>query len=254
MSDETALPNAMVLAAGRGERLRPITDSVPKPLVEVGGQALLDWTLDRFAESGVDAVVVNIHHLGEQIAKHLENRDQPRITLSPEPERLDTGGGVANALRACSSVLPGPRAKRGFFVSNSDVVLLDGPTPCLRRLWAGWDPAAMDVLLLLQPTVSVIGYEGLGDFFMDAAGRLTRRAEGEVAPFLFTGTQILHPRLFEDLPDGVFSLNVLYDRAARSERLWGLRHEGLMFHVGTPAALETTRRFVDSPELMNPFF
>jgi MurNAc alpha-1-phosphate uridylyltransferase len=223
---------AMVLAAGRGERMRPITDSRPKPLVQVRGRAMIDWVLDRLAAAGVQDAVVNLHHLGEQIEVHLGTRRSPQITLSPETHLLDTGGGVRQALAHLG--------EQPFFVINGDVVWLDGRTPALERLAAAWDPAKMDVLLLLHPSAYALGYEGQGDFVMNAMGKLRRRGEREVAPFVFTGVQILHPRLFEGTPEGAFSLNLIYDKALESERLWGLRHDGEWFHVGTPEALKET--------------
>ena len=221
--------HAMVLAAGRGERMRPLTDSRPKPLIEVQGQAMLDRVLDRLAAAGVERAVVNAHHLGEQIAERVAGRARPAVTLSPEAALLDTGGGVVKALP-----LLGPAP---FFVANGDVVWLDGLVPALERLAAAWNEGLMDALLLLHPAVDAFGYDGPGDFMMGPTGLLRRRREREVAPFVFAGLQILHPRLFAGAPEGAFSLNLLYDKAAEAERLWGLRHDGRWFHVGTPDAL-----------------
>jgi len=220
---------AMVLAAGLGERMRPLTDTTPKPLIEVRGQPMIDRVLDRLEAAGVREAVVNLHHLGDRLERHLAKRRRPKIQFSPEEDLLDTGGGVAKAL---------PRlGKQPFFALNGDVVWLDGGQPALGRLGAAWNDAEMDVLLLLHPTVVAHGYHGSGDFFMSPVGRLRRRREREVAPYIFAGIQILHPRIFTDLPGGAFSLNLLYDRAAEAERLWGLRHDGEWFHVGTPEAL-----------------
>lgn len=221
---------AMVLAAGRGERMRPLTNRVPKPLIEVRGRAMLDWALDRLAAVGVTRAVVNLHHLGGQIETHLAGRKSPAIVFSREAELLDTGGGITAALQWLGE---GP-----FFAVNGDVVWLDGLKPALQRLAENWDESEMDALLLLHPVVAAYGYDGPGDFVMDSAGRLRRRREREVAPFVFAGLQILHPRLFAEVPQGAFSLNLLYDRAAAAKRLWGLRHDGQWFHVGTPAALQ----------------
>jgi N-acetyl-alpha-D-muramate 1-phosphate uridylyltransferase len=206
--------HAMVLAAGKGLRLRPITLSRPKPLVEVAGQAMLDGVLDRLAQAGVAEAVVNTHHLGHMIEGHLMSRKAPRMK---------------KALPLLGS--------RPFYAINGDVIWRDGKTPALRRLAEAWDEEAMDVLLLLQPTASAIGYEGKGDFVMDQLGRLRRRKEGEVAPFLFAGLQILRHSLFAETPDGPFSLNLLYDRALAAGRLRGLRHDGAWYHVGTPEDL-----------------
>ncbi len=220
---------AMVLAAGLGERMRPLTDSTPKPLIEVRGQPMIDRVLDRLEAAGVREAVVNLHHLGDRLERHLATRRRPKIQFSPEENLLDTGGGVAKALPQLG--------KQPFFALNGDVIWLDGGSPALERLAAVWDDAAMDVLLLLHPTAFAHGYHGFGDFFMSPLGDLRRRREREVAPFIFTGVQILHPRIFTDLPDGAFSLNLLYDRAIEAERLWGVRHDGEWFHVGTPEAL-----------------
>jgi MurNAc alpha-1-phosphate uridylyltransferase len=221
--------HAMVLAADKGLRLRPITLSRPKPLVEVAGQAMLDGVLDRLAQAGVAEAVVNTHHLGHMIEGHLMSRKAPRIRISREEALLETGGGVKKALPLLGS--------RPFYAINGDVIWRDGKTPALRRLAEAWDEEAMDVLLLLQPTASAIGYEGKGDFVMDQLGRLRRRKEGEVAPFLFAGLQILRHSLFAETPDGPFSLNLLYDRALAAGRLRGLRHDGAWYHVGTPEDL-----------------
>ena len=219
----------MVLAAGRGERMRPLTDRLPKPLVEVHGKAMLDRALDRLAAVGVEQVVVNLYHLGGLIETHLAGRTRPGIVFSRETELLNTGGGVRAAL--------GWLGEAAFYVVNGDVVWLDGLTPTLVRLAAAWDETRMDALLLLHPTTFAFGYDGPGDFFMDPLGLLRRRGEREVTPFLFAGVQILHPRLFDSTPEGRFSLNLVYDKAAAAGRLWGLRHDGEWFHVGTPEAL-----------------
>lgn len=216
----------MVLAAGLGKRMRPITDALPKPLVAIAGRTLLDRCLDRLVAAGIGEVVVNIHHLGGCIAEHLASRAQPTILLSREDSLLETGGGVAHALPLLGD--------DPFFVVNGDVLWIDGPRPTLDNLAAAWDDARMDALLLLHPTVTAVGYEGPGDFLMDPAGRLRRRPERCVAPFLFAGLQILHPRLLKDHPEGAFSLNVLYDRAIAADRLYGIDHDGAWIHVGTP--------------------
>jgi MurNAc alpha-1-phosphate uridylyltransferase len=222
--------HAMVLAAGKGLRLRPLTLSRPKPLVEVAGRTMLDGVLDRLAEAGVAEAVVNAHHLGHMIEGHLQGRASPRIHISREDALLETGGGVKKALPLLGD--------RPFFVINGDVVWRDGKVPALQRLAEAWDGRIMDALLLLQSTASAVGYEGSGDFVMDQLGRLRRRKEGEVAPFLFAGLQMLSPALFANTPEGPFSLNLLYDRALAAGRLYGLRHDGTWYHVGTPEDLE----------------
>ncbi|MCH7796390.1 MAG: nucleotidyltransferase family protein [Proteobacteria bacterium] len=220
---------AMVLAAGLGERMRPITDTLPKPLIELRGRTLLDSILDRVEAAGVPEAVVNLHYLGEMIEARLAPRARPRVSFSREETRLETGGGVRKALSLLGA--------DAFFVINGDVCWLDGHTPALERLAAAWDDAEMDALLLLHPTALAVGYAGVGDFVLAPDGRMRRRRELEVAPFVFTGIQILHPRLFEDAPEEPFSLNLIYDKAGAAERLWGLRHDGEWFHIGTPEGL-----------------
>jgi MurNAc alpha-1-phosphate uridylyltransferase len=220
---------AMVLAAGLGERMRPITDSLPKPMIEIQGRSLIRRILDSLGAVGVKRAVVNLHHLGEQLEAHLADRKKPKILFSHEEQRLDTGGGLARA-RSLLGEAP-------IFVINGDVLWLDGRMPALKRLAAAWDPARMSALLLVHPTAFAVGYEGLGDFFLSPLGELRRRREREVAPFVYAGIQILDPALLDDPPSEVFSANLVFDRAAHAKRLWGLRHDGEWFHVGTPGAL-----------------
>jgi len=220
----------MVLAAGLGTRMRPLTDTRPKPLVEVAGKALVDHVLDRLAASGVETAVVNVHYFADQIERHLAERRAPSIVISDERTGLlGTGGGVVNAL---------PRLGGGlFFHVNSDTLWLDGVKPNLRRLAEAFDPDRMDALLLLAPTTESIGYAGRGDYVMDSEGTLQRRREHEVAPFVYAGVALLSPALFAEAPQGEFSLTALFDRAAEAGRLKGLRLEGLWMHVGTPDAV-----------------
>ena len=220
---------AMILAAGRGERMLPLTETKPKPLIPVRGRSLLDRILDRLHDFGIEEVVVNHHHLGQQIVEHLQKRSDFAIQFSPETELLETGGGVAQALPLLGS--------EPFLVINGDVLWLDGSTPSLERLSAAWDGDAMDALLLMQPTVSAFGYDGDGDFFLEPHGQLHRRGEARVAPFIFAGVQILSPTLFDGVAVEPFSLNRLYDRALEAERLFGVRHDGVWFHIGTPDGL-----------------
>jgi MurNAc alpha-1-phosphate uridylyltransferase len=220
----TDITNAMVLAAGRGTRMRHLAATRPKPLVVLAGRPLIDGVLDHFRAAGVTRIVVNTHHKGAMIAAHLAG--QPDIALSPEAKLLETGGGVANALALLGSA--------PFFVVNCDAVWLDGPRPALRRLREIWDGAAMDALLLMQRMTAQSGDAGRGDYFLDPLGRASRRTGHCVAPYLFAGVQILHPRLFEGAPGGAFSLNRLYDRAQAAGRLWGIVHDGAWYHVGTP--------------------
>ena len=225
---------AMVLAAGRGLRMRPLTERLPKPLLPVAGRTLLDRALDGLAAAGVVAAVVNTHHLADQIMRHVAERAHPRVILSHEPELLETGGGVVKAL---AELAPGP-----FYVINSDSLWLDGGRGALERLAEAWDEQRMDVLLVLQEVERANGYAGAGDFHRAPDGRLQRRREGERAPFLFTGVQLLSERLFDGAKVERFSLNRLYDRAIGARRLFGLVHDGAFFHVGTPEGLALAER------------
>ncbi len=225
------MPNrAIVLAAGLGTRMRPYNGHVPKPLVEIGGKSLIDYSLDRLANAGVERAVVNVHHLADALERHLAPRQRPKIVISDERgELLGTGGGIAKALPQLGGA--------PFFLVNSDTVWLDGVKPNFTRLAEAFDPATMDVLLLLATTAGSIGYTGRGDFAMLPDGRLRRRREHEVVPFVYAGAAILSPLLFADVPSGAFSLTLLFDRAGASGRLYGLRLEGVWMHVGTPEAV-----------------
>ena len=225
------MPNsAFVLAAGLGTRMRPHNGSIPKPLVAVAGKSLIDYSLDRLAGAGVETAIVNVHHLADTLEHHLASRRRPQIVISDERgELLGTGGGIAKAL----PLLGG----KPFFLVNSDTVWLDGVKPNFTRLAEAFDPKAMDALLLLAPTTNSIGYTGRGDFAMLPDGRLRRRAENQVVPFVYAGAAILTPALFADAPAGAFSLTKLFDRAGDAGRLYGLRLEGVWMHVGTPEAV-----------------
>ena len=221
---------AMVLAAGFGQRMRPLTDTMPKPLVKVAGRALIDHVLDRLADAGVARAVVNVHYLAEQIERHVAARTAPRVTISDERGvLLDTGGGVVKALPLLGDA--------PFFHINSDTIWIDGVIPNLTRLADSFDSETMDALLLLAPGAGSIGYAGRGDFLMASDGRLRARPERDVAPFVYAGAAILSPRLFDDAPQGAFSLTKLFTRAIEAGRLHGLRMEGLWMHVGTPEAI-----------------
>jgi MurNAc alpha-1-phosphate uridylyltransferase len=221
---------AMVLAAGLGERMRPLTERMPKPLVPVGGKPLLDHVLDRLAAAGIERAVINVHYLADQIERHVAGRKRPQVTISDERTLLlGTGGGVVKALAALG--------REPFIHVNSDTIWIDGVRPNLDRLAEAFDPAAMDALLLLAPTASSIGYAGRGDFVMAPDGRLERRAEQDIAPFVYAGVALLRPELFQDAPAGAFPLTHLFNRAAAAGRLHGLRLEGVWMHVGTPDAI-----------------
>ncbi|MGB7100149.1 MAG: nucleotidyltransferase family protein [Xanthobacteraceae bacterium] len=222
--------SAMVLAAGLGTRMRPHNGQIPKPLVQMRGKSLIDYSLDRLADAGVERAVVNVHYLADAIESHLAGRKRPQIIISDERgSLLGTGGGIAKALPQLGGA--------PFFLVNSDTVWLDGVKPNFRRLGEAFDAATMDLLLLLAPTAGSVGYSGRGDYAMEPDGRLRRRDENEVVPFVYAGAAILTPALFADAPAGEFSLNLLFDRAGASGRLFGLRLEGLWMHVGTPDAV-----------------
>ncbi|MBF0268223.1 MAG: nucleotidyltransferase family protein [Alphaproteobacteria bacterium] len=223
---------AIALAAGLGLRLRPLTLTTPKPLVSVAGKTLLDHALDKMAALGVEDCVVNMHHLADKIASHVAGRRKPKITLSDETgQLLETGGGIAKAL----SFFEG----QAFIAANADILWTDAPAApqALERLRIAWDEDKMDGLLLLVPRPGAFGYEGAGDFFIEADQRLRRKQPGQQAPFVFAGVQILHPNLFDEAPAGAFSLNLLYDKALARGRLFGLIHDGGWYHIGTPEAL-----------------
>lgn len=220
--------HGMVMAAGLGTRMRPLSDNLPKPMLPVAGRTLLDRALDQLAAAGVRNAVVNTHWKGEVIAAHLSRRaGPPAITLSPEAELLETGGGVVQARPHLGA---GP-----FYVINGDAYWLDGPCPALRRLADAFDTERMDALLLLHPAAKIANYAGRGDFQMDPQGRLRRRAEREVVPYVYAGVQLAAPSLFAAAPAGPFSTNLLWNRAMEQGRLFGLRHDGLWYHLSTPA-------------------
>jgi N-acetyl-alpha-D-muramate 1-phosphate uridylyltransferase len=221
---------AMVMAAGLGTRMRPFNGQIPKPLVTVGGKALIDHVLDRLADAGVTRAVVNVHHLADQIEGHLAGRKVPEVVISDERAKLlGTAGGPVNAMPQLGG---GP-----FFLVNSDTIWIDGVMPNLKRLAAAFDAARMDGLLLMAPTATATGYSGRGDFSMTADGRLKRRGERDVVPFVYAGAAILTPAFFAGVGTGPSSMSPLFDRAAEAGRLHGLRLDGIWMHVGTPDAV-----------------
>ena len=220
----------MVLAAGFGERMRPLTDKKPKPLVEVAGKPLIEHVLDKLADAGVETAVVNVHYLADMIEKRLASRKKPRIVFSDERKLLlNTGGGIVKALPQLGAA--------PFYLINSDSIWIDGVRGNLARLAENFDPAAWMRCSCSRRRRDSIGYAGRGDFAMASDGRLRARAEREVVPFVYAGVAILSPSLFKDAPDGAFSLTTLFDRASEAERLYGLRLEGVWMHVGTPDAI-----------------
>jgi MurNAc alpha-1-phosphate uridylyltransferase len=230
----TPIRTAMVLAAGLGKRMRPLTATRPKPLVEVAGKPLLDHVLDRVRVAGIERVVVNVHYLPDSVEAHLGAQSNGmEILISDERDLLlETGGGVTRALPLIEDDT--------FLIVNSDNLWVDGPIDAIRLLAHRWDEASMDALLLVVPLAQAHCHGGTGDFRVDPMGRLTRRAPGKPAPFVYTGVQIVSRRLFQDAPDGSFSLNLLWNRAIAQQRVYGLVHEGLWFDVGTPPAIAKT--------------
>ncbi|MEH6494593.1 MAG: nucleotidyltransferase family protein [Pseudomonas marincola] len=227
---ENKISSAMILAAGLGRRLRPLTDTTPKPLIKVAGKALIDYSFDLLRGAGISKAVVNCHYLADQIEAHVETVTDLEITVSDERGALlETGGGVQKALPLLGS---GP-----FAVLNSDVIIRDGHDTSLKAAVDYWDPKTMDVLLLLQPKETAVGYDGSGDYQMSETGELSRCAAGGEAPFIFSGIQIINPELFMNIEPGKFSMNVIFDKAQAQGRLFGLRHPGQWLHAGTEAAL-----------------
>ena len=221
---------AMVLAAGLGTRMRPLTDELPKPLIPVAGKALLDYALDRFAAAGVTRAIVNVHHLAVQVEDHIKGRTAPQIIISDERDfLLETGGGLKKA-RAHFDDAP-------VYCTNTDAILIDEPhaeaCATLRHAWRSED---MDALLLLVPIEKTSGYDGKGDFDQSADGRIALR-QGATAPLVFTGLQLISPSLIDEGPDGAFSTRILWDRAAERGRLFGAIHSGFWMHVGDPPGL-----------------
>ena len=222
---------AMLLAAGLGTRMQPLTDRTPKPLIEVGGKALIDWSLDQLAAAEVPQAVINVHHLAPQLIEHLQSRQKPTVVISDETERLlDTGGAIVKALPLLGN--------QSFFVFGCDTVTLDGNIPALNRLVSAWDPDAWDVLMLVHPMETARGFTGAGDFFMDSDGYLTRRGDAARAPYVYTGIQIIHPRVMENEKAEPFSMNKVWDRAIVSRRMKAVAHDGEWFNVSTPDAVE----------------
>ncbi|ODU69164.1 MAG: mannose-1-phosphate guanylyltransferase [Novosphingobium sp. SCN 66-18] len=228
---------AMVMAAGIGKRMRPLTATRPKPLVRVAGKPLIDYALDKLEEAGVARAVVNVHYLPDQIEAYLEQRQQqgrdPAIAISDEREALlETGGGMIRALPLIDA--------DPFFCVNSDNIWLDGPRNAFGALSDAWNPEKMDALLLLVNHARAFNYQGLGDFHLDQEGRITRRRAGRIAPFIYTGLQIVSHRLLRDAPEGSFSTGVLWNRAIAEGRLHGVSHTGLWYEVGEPQMIAPT--------------
>ena len=238
MAEKDAFKWAMVLAAGLGTRMRPLSQDRPKPLVRVGGRPLIDYALQTLAEAGVRDAVVNVHYKADQLERHLAGRKRPRIAISDERARLmDTGGALIQAR--------GHFPDAPIFYMNTDSILLSGSVNPLIRLKDAWRDADKDCLLLLTTHTKASGYAGRGDFHMDPFGRISRRGERGCAPFIWTGAAVLHPRVLEGCPEGPFSTNLIIDQAIARGRAFGLRHDGAWLHVGAPSALLTAERRID---------
>ena len=233
---------AMIMAAGLGTRMRPLTDDRPKPLVMVAGKTLIDHALDRLVAAGVTLAVVNVHYKAEMVMAHLARRHDIEIRYSEEKDALlGTGGGVVKALPYFEG--------KPFFIMNSDTVWVEGIGHALDRMIARWDPESMDALLLLAAMTTALGFEGPGDFNMDGDGRLSRVDEGRLSPFAYPGVQIAHPRLFDNAPSGGFSTNRMWDVAIARGRLFGVRLDGVWIHVGTPDAVKQAEDFLAEQSL-----
>jgi len=221
---------AMVLAAGLGKRMAPITHTIPKPLIKVAGKRLIDWGLDALENAGVERAIVNAHYLADQLDAHLAKRKTPAILVSDErQELLDSAGGIINALPEIGT--------EPFYVLNADTFWVDGARPNLVLLAEGWDDARMDILLMIATKDQATGYDGRGDFNMGAEGRLRRLGAGETSPDIYAGAAIIHPRIFAGAPAGRASLNRYFDEAIAAGRLYGLRMDGVWLTVGTPGAI-----------------
>lgn len=243
----TVIRRAMILAAGLGTRMQPLTRTMPKPLLSVAGRSLLDHALDRLREAGVETVVVNAHHHADQVTARLRARTakdggSPATILQSEPVLLDTGGAVLEALNSGGLTRDAP-----FFVVNGDSFWLDGPTPALRRLTGAFDAQAFDVLLLVARTATVIGEVGSGDFTIDEDNRLRRRHENEIVPYMFAGVQLVSPALFQGIHHGIFSMNLLWDQAIAEGRIQAVVHDGPWFHLSRPSDIAETERALRDP-------
>ena len=233
-----AMPTqAMVFAAGLGTRMRPITDTLPKPLVQIAGKTMLDHMLDRLAEAGVAQAIVNVHHLPDQIERAVASRTQPRIVVSDERAKLlDQGGGIKKVLPILGD--------DAFFICNTDAVWIEGPKSALQAMAEAWRPQEMDVLLLVATTTGSVGVDWQGDFLMRPDGRLIKRPERETAPFVYAGVGLIKPQLFAEARDDVFRLAPYFFDAAAQGRLFGVRLTGQWLHVGTPQAIEDAERAI----------
>lgn len=220
------ITRAIILAAGLGPRMRPLTGTLPRPLTQVHGRPLIDHALDHLAAHGVEKAIVTLHHLRAPLAAHLAHHTQPRVETLSEKELLGTGGGARNALHRLGDA--------PAFVINADVIWRNGVVPALARLDAAWDAARMDALMLAHPVVAAHGYTGTGDFLVDQTGLVRSPRAHQLAPFLYTGIQIVAPNLFAHPPEGAFAMNAVWRQAEESGRLHAIVHDGDWFHLSAP--------------------
>ena len=236
------IDQAMILAAGLGTRMRPITDTIPKPLVKVAEKTLLDHALDAVAKGGVSKAVINVHYLADQIESHVSNRHSPKVSISDErAELLDSGGGVKKAM---AGIAAGP-----FFILNADSFWIDAHQSTIRAMADYWDDNIMDMVLLLAKKEEAVGFDGKGDFFADETGRLTRRGDHEAAPYVYAGAIIARAEKFHAISEARFSLNALFDEAIENERLFGFVLDGLWLHVGTPKGIQDAEDAISAYQL-----
>jgi len=227
--------SGMVLCAGLGTRMLPLTLSTPKPLINVAGKPLIGHAVKQLENAGIENIIVNVHYLADQVETWVREHDNPAIKISDEREELlETGGGVLKARGLLGS--------SPFFVLNSDAFWIDQSNlapgdSTLEKMRAGFNPDECDFLLLLARHEAAVGFDGNGDFFCSNDGRLKRRGDADQAPFIFAGCYLAHPRVLDNSPSGAFSMNVLWDRSLAAGRVWGIVHDGLWLHVGTPDAI-----------------
>lgn len=234
---------AVILSAGLGTRMRPLTLTTPKPLLPLGGRPILAHTLDRLAEAGVSRIIVNAHYLAEQIEDFL--RPYPNVTVTREGELQDTGGAITAML--AKGLLP----ETPFYIVNGDTYWVDGPSPTLPRLARSFDATRCDASLLLARSAGAVAETGRGDFLWPAGGGLQRRGERDVAPYLYAGVQLVAPALFANAPAAPFSMNLLWDRALAAGRLNAIVHDGVWFHLSTPEDLAQAQAVLDAREVGN---
>ena len=233
----TPIDTAMVMAAGHGTRMRHLTKDTPKALIEVAGKPMVDHAIDRLQAAGIKRIIVNIHAFADQLRAHLEARNDDSIIISDETgELLETGGGIKKALPLLGD--------KPIITHNCDSIWVEGMGKTLPRLLEAYDAEKMDALLVLAVTANIVGDVARGDFTMDAEGRIEWREVNSVAPFMYTGVQIIKPELYAPVTDTAFSTTKVWRGLIENQRAYGLRHDGVWMHVGTPEALEDAEAFL----------